>query len=791
MEKLIKILDENINEYFNQLFTSFDFKIIINKIAETIFDSYDFQGCFLSILTHSGNELKPVILKISEKTESSTYPLLKKMRPFVNKGVINKCLMQKHAVFYPEAEHKIMDAEHSLKLIETLGIKSLFYYPVYRNNRPYGIFCIYSSEDRLPLSSDDVHVIEKFLNQVTPHIVNSYKYYTLVEKAEEIEILTGISNNISMDFDYEKVIDSVLNYMKIFYGFEGAYLSLVNKEKSAFAIVSIRVVENYADVKQEIVGVSFPLIKEQSRTADCVLNNKSYFFTDLTEEILSQIECELNKKIAQLLHPKSVLHLPVWAGEEPLGSFTLFAHQHSIYLNEDDFQAIQRFVNQLAITIRNSQILSEVKKKNAELASLNEITREISVSFQYDTVLEKIVHYMMNTYKFEGCGLYLVLEDSNTYSFIRGFFPPHLQDFVETMKGIRLPLNPELGWVPQCIISNCISYHMNLDHETDIDDVNRKVVDFLKIKTVLNMPITIGEEVIGAFSLTTHEKSVYLTHEDMLSIQRFVNQIAVIMKNAKLYSEVQQKTIELEEKERIISKDLYLAEKIQKSIFNNIEKTLAGLEVYTHYKPLMQVGGDIYDIFEMGNGYIRCFLADAAGHGVQAALTTIMIKSEYDKIKESRLKPGEILNKLNTVFFSRFLTLNVFFSCCILDIDIKNKKIYYSSAGHPDQILVSGEDLTGLNATGRIIGIVEYSDCTTETYPFKNGDKVLLFTDGIFEEFSVSQTELGLDGLFRIIQEQQKKSVEEIIKTILSETEKWRGNNPVNDDATLIGIYFP
>lgn len=105
--------------------------------------------------------------------------------------------------------------------------------------------------------------------------------------------------------------------------------------------------------------------------------------------------------------------------------------------------------------------------------------------------------------------------------------------------------------------------------------------------------------------------------------------------------------------------------------------------------------------------------------------------------------------------------------------------------------MVSGEDLTGLNATGRIIGIVEYSDCTTETYPFKNGDKVLLFTDGIFEEFSVSQTELGLDGLFRIIQEQQKKSVEEIIKTILSETEKWRGNNPVNDDATLIGIYFP
>ena len=89
---------------------------------------------------------------------------------------------------------------------------------------------------------------------------------------------------------------------------------------------------------------------------------------------------------------------------------------------------------------------------------------------------------------------------------------------------------------------------------------------------------------------------------------------------------VDERTKELNSTLDIIRHDLKIAHKIQQNILPKAIK-IKGLQITTKYLPMTEVGGDIYNIEEISPGYVRIFIADATGHGVQAAMVTFAIKS--------------------------------------------------------------------------------------------------------------------------------------------------------------------
>ena len=109
-----------------------------------------------------------------------------------------------------------------------------------------------------------------------------------------------------------------------------------------------------------------------------------------------------------------------------------------------------------------------------------------------------------------------------------------------------------------------------------------------------------------------------------------------------------------------IQADLTLAKRIQKRIMPENFDSIEGLDLVVHYYPMADIGGDIYDIFQLSPGYIRIFLADAIGHGIQAALITMIIKSEYEKVKTIE-NTRELLEWLNKSFTDLYIKPERFF----------------------------------------------------------------------------------------------------------------------------------
>ena len=188
--------------------------------------------------------------------------------------------------------------------------------------------------------------------------------------------------------------------------------------------------------------------------------------------------------------------------------------------------------------------------------------------------------------------------------------------------------------------------------------------------------------------------------------------------------------------------------------------------------------------------HLLSFLADATGHGIQGALITKAIKSEYESLKANIASPSDLLGILNNEFLRKFQSINAFFTCILLDIDPVSGILLYAAAGHPPQILVQHGNIQKLTSTGKIIGINENVKYRQDEFRFTRGDKLFLYSDGIFEEFNYVRDEFGEEKLWHILKEHGNNSVSETLNSVVQQVDDFLGNLPQEDDMTFIGIEY-
>lgn len=341
-----------------------------------------------------------------------------------------------------------------------------------------------------------------------------------------------------------------------------------------------------------------------------------------------------------------------------------------------------------------------------------------------------------------------------------------------------------------------ISYDsLNNIKKENVDNIAEVREAMKSLEASIIIPIFIRRRLHGFIALSSRKNDNFYTADDINVLYTLVNQFALALDNAALYEKLENKIEERSNELNValtnIHEDLSMAQMLQQSILPGNFNISKALHLQVKYFPQGKVGGDLYDVTTIREDYFRIFLADATGHGVQAALITMLIKSEYDKLKKHSKNPSELLETMNHKFTMEYGALLVFFTCIIVDIDTKKNKILYSSAGHPDQILIQDKEILLLNKTGRIIGVVENTKYGLKQLDFKKDDKILLFTDGILEEVNDRNEDFGMPRMTEIIKKKVKKSSKEIIDSLIKSVYEFssvKNNINTSDDITMIGI---
>lgn len=334
-------------------------------------------------------------------------------------------------------------------------------------------------------------------------------------------------------------------------------------------------------------------------------------------------------------------------------------------------------------------------------------------------------------------------------------------------------------------------------------------------RSILCFPIFQKQNLFGIFYLENNLSSYAFKKNSVELLVMISSQSAISIENARLYASletrVNERTKELDESlkqqytlnENLmkitgelnqslqkIKKDLVLAKKIQDSILPKNLETITNLAISTFYSPMDEVGGDFFDITKVNERKIRIFLADATGHGIQGALITMAIKSEYEGLKNNFSEPKDLLGILNNGFLKKFQSINAFFTCILLDIDPVGEKLKFAAAGHPPQILLRNGSLEKLTSTGKIIGIRENVQYKQVEFDFKKEDKLFLYSDGIFEEFNYVRDEFGEEKLWGILLSNKNSPVNETLNTVVQQVDDFLGSLPQEDDMTFIGVEY-
>ncbi|MBX7058615.1 MAG: SpoIIE family protein phosphatase [Leptospirales bacterium] len=298
---------------------------------------------------------------------------------------------------------------------------------------------------------------------------------------------------------------------------------------------------------------------------------------------------------------------------------------------------------------------------------------------------------------------------------------------------------------------------------------------------VIRTGLLIGAGVAAAFAL------FYLWNR---SLEREVRQRKAAEEQlSRLNSELVGQRNQLESALRTIQRDIGLARVVQQNILPRRVDGFRGLRVAALYQPAGDIGGDIYDIFEREPGLVRIFLADAMGHGVQAALVTMMIKSEYEHLKRGAENPDEALRQLNQAMMFRYQSMPIYFPAIIVDVDAIDGRLRYCSAGLGDQLALQADGGTRrLRRTAPIIGLSQSLPFQIEETELAAGETVLLFTDGIIEAQNRYSQMYGEARLAREFRGQGLASPELGLERIQRSVQEHLAGMAPEDDITVVAL---
>src|SRR5438132_6896136 len=238
---------------------------------------------------------------------------------------------------------------------------------------------------------------------------------------------------------------------------------------------------------------------------------------------------------------------------------------------------------------------------------------------------------------------------------------------------------------------------------------------------------------------------------------------------------------ELEEWRRNLERDLAAAQLTQQSLIPQKPPTIAGWEVAACYRPVIQVGGDIYGWLRMKDGRILFWIADGTGHGAAAALLTTLAKLLFHHGSVEHDEPARVMEAVNNDFRSIFGARSFMTAMCIA-LDPLTGRASVVGAGHPPLLMARRSGGTeSIASIAPPLGLIEHPRFTETIVDLKRGDAFLLYTDGLFGAAKGDRARLTPEQLAKMLNH-SATSADALLRGILSQTAPDNGTDNLPDE---------
>ena len=411
-------------------------------------------------------------------------------------------------------------------------------------------------------------------------------------------------------------------------------------------------------------------------------------------------------------------------------------------------------------------------KPEVKLAAILEIIKSVGEALELRSVLDRMLVGLFKVFPQADDG-FIVLLDRDT-----------MKVTYQATK-FRNPRSDDRIRLSQTILQQAIQTGDAILSSDTLDDSrfqNSESLAGLRIRSMMCVPLQDSDgKGVGVIQVDTSDIRQQFSQDDLDVLVSIGCHASVAVENAALHEQVLA--------QREFHRDLEIARQIQLGFLPNEPPKADGYEFSEYYEAAQDVGGDYFDFINLPNGRIAVAVGDVAGKGIPAALLMARLYSaaRYHLLTSPSLsKALEGLNgEISTSGLGhRFIT----FSMALLDVEEHTLTVV--NAGHLPLLLRHADgsiDWVARKEAGMPLGIVAEQEFDEVTLSLEIGDLCLFYTDGITEAMRRDREIYDRKRLAAYVAE-GPRSVDELVKGIVTDVEKFCAGQTQSDDMCLVGL---
>ncbi|HVD12287.1 MAG TPA: SpoIIE family protein phosphatase [Gaiellaceae bacterium] len=451
-------------------------------------------------------------------------------------------------------------------------------------------------------------------------------------------------------------------------------------------------------------------------------------------------------------------------------------------LTENEESLLLALAAQLAVAVQNARLHEETKRLSTErtraleaeleasrrLRVLYEISRSFSESLSLERTLEAVARTIVDLLEVDAAALRM--PDERGTSLVPVAMHVREERMTEAMRAI-LSLPQPLTPVRPTVFRGGQALLLDPRTAKELGPAHEPLVPFLeKGSSAAIIPLATQTEILGTLTLVSLDPDRPLAGERLEVAASVAGQAALALDNARLYQQQKQ-----------------FADSMQHSLLPSERPKAEGLDVGAVYasSARMDVGGDVFDFLELGDGRLAVVLGDVTGHGVDAAADMAMAKFVFRSLAREHPEPGDFLAAANEIVLEetgegKFITL------LYLAVDGRKGELVCASAGHPPpRIVPAGGSPVPLRVRGLALGIAEAQTYAAERVRLEPGDAVVLYTDGLPEARRDGEL-YGEDRLDAVLASNASLPAEELAKALVEDCRAFAGE--LADDCAVVVV---
>jgi len=412
------------------------------------------------------------------------------------------------------------------------GLQAIAGFPLKRAGRVLGVFNIAFLTPHT-FSQEERRVLGLMADQAAIAIENARLFTESEQRAAELSTMLEVARAVSSTLDLDQSLTLIAEEMAKAIGVDGCALSQWDREADAVVVLTEwrhRLTETANEP-----GTSYALDDYPATRA--VLEKRQPITILATDPDAEPTEVALMQRAGVA----SLLMLPLVIGERVIGLVELDETEREREFTDGEIRLCQALADQVAVAIENARLFEEEKRRNSQLALINDVGEKAASILDLDRLMQEVTRSIQESFNYYSVAL-LLLDDERR------------EVVMQTIAGGFEHVVP--AEYRQSIDQGIAGFVARAGKSWLASDVNQDPYyikgfsEEVLTESELCIPIKLGDKVIGVLDM----QSVHLNdfeQADVVVMEAVADRMAIAIQNARLFEETRRHTLQLQTVEEV------------------------------------------------------------------------------------------------------------------------------------------------------------------------------------------------------------------------------------------------